>query len=145
MKRYTLNTVIVPWDFSEMSLSALEAAIELVDSIDKIEVIHVTPYPAVSEYGVIWGTSTEKDIQENVTRRFRDEVSKLECPELKFTAAFGDPGSQISEIAKKRKAGLIVISSHGHTGFSRLLLGSVTERVVRLAHCPVLVLRSDED
>ncbi len=145
MKRYTLNTVIVPWDFSEMSLSALEAAIELVDSIDKIEVIHVTPYPAVSEYGVIWGTSTEKDIQENLTRRFRDEVSKLECPELKFTAAFGDPGSQISEIAKKRKAGLIVISSHGHTGFSRLLLGSVTERVVRLAHCPVLVLRSDED
>jgi len=144
MKRYALNKVIVPWDFSQLSESALEAALELVDSPDKIEVVHVTPYPAVTEYGVIWGTFTEENIQDNLAKSFRDEVSKLDFPELKFTAVFGDPGSQITEIAKKRKAGLIVISSHGHTGFSRLLLGSVTERVVRLAHCPVLVLRGEE-
>ncbi|MEZ6094353.1 MAG: universal stress protein [Pirellulaceae bacterium] len=56
---------------------------------------------------------------------------------------FGDPGSEITRFAKENDAGLIVISSHGRTGVSRLLLGSVAERVVRLAPCPVLVLRDD--
>lgn len=145
MKKYTLNTVIVPWDFSPMSKSALEAALEMVDSPDKIEVVHVTAYPAATEYGVIWGTMTEDTIRENLEKSFKKEMTTKEFPELKFTAVFGDPGSRITELAKERDAGLIVISSHGHTGLSRLLLGSVAERVVRLAPCPVLVLRGLEE
>ncbi len=145
MKKYTLNTVIVPWDFSDMSKSALESALEMVDSPDKIEVVHVTPYPSVTEYGMIWDTLTEDDIVENLTKSFRYDAKEAGFPELKFTARFGNPGSQIAKVASERKAGLIVISSHGHTGVSRLLLGSVAERVVRLAPCPVLVLREDHE
>ena len=48
----------------------------------------------------------------------------------------------ITELAAELKADLIVLPSHGRTGLKRLLIGSVAERVVRLAHCPVLVLRS---
>jgi universal stress protein A len=56
---------------------------------------------------------------------------------------FGDPGQQIAIFAKEMKAGLIVMSSHGRTGLAHLLIGSVAERVLRLASCPVLILRSD--
>jgi nucleotide-binding universal stress UspA family protein len=145
MNKYIAGTVIVPWDFSELSKSALKEALELVDSPEKIEVIHVTPYPATTEYGMIWGTFTEVEIRENLKKSFLEETTTDGLPALSFTAEFGDPGSQIAEFAKSKKAGLIVISSHGHTGLSRLFLGSVAERVVRLAPCPVLVLRGHYD
>lgn len=144
MKKYTQNTVVVPWDFSPMSKSALETALEMVDTPEKIEVIHVTPYPSAMEYGVIWGTMTEDKIKENLEKAFKKEADESGFPKLKFTAQFGDPGSRIAEFAKSKEAGLVVISSHGHTGLSRLMLGSVAERVVRLSPCPVLVLRGNE-
>jgi nucleotide-binding universal stress UspA family protein len=53
----------------------------------------------------------------------------------------GEPAHGIADYAQDKKAELIVIPSHGRTGITRLLIGSVAERVVRLAHCPVLVLR----
>ena len=54
----------------------------------------------------------------------------------------GDPGHEITTLAERAGADLIVLNSHGRTGLKRLLIGSVAERVIRLAHCPVLVLRS---
>ena len=78
MKKYSLNSVIVPWDFSEMSMSALETAYEIVESPEKIEVIHVTPYPEATEYGMIWGTLTEDNIRENLHKSFRKEVTGSE-------------------------------------------------------------------
>ena len=127
-----------------MSKSALRAAIEMVDSPEKIEVIHVTPYPAATEYGMIWGALTETDIQSNLRKSFNKEMKDANFPELSFTAQFGDPGSRIADFAESKNAGLVVISSHGHTGLTRLFLGSVAERVVRLSPCPVLVLRGNE-
>jgi nucleotide-binding universal stress UspA family protein len=60
---------------------------------------------------------------------------------VRFEVLFGDPGHEIAQFAKERGAGMIVMSSHGRTGLAHLLIGSVAERVVRLAQCPVLVLR----
>lgn len=146
MKNYARGTIVVPWDFSPMSESALRSAVELVDSPDQIKVIHVTPYPSVLEYGIIWGTLTEQDIQTNLEKSFREEMAKSpDIPAVKFITQFGDPGTQIVEFAKENHASLIVISSHGASGITRLFLGSVAERVVRLAHCPVLVLRGDSE
>ncbi len=53
----------------------------------------------------------------------------------------GDPGHEIVKLADTLKADLIVMPSHGRTGLAHVLIGSVAERVIRLAHCPVLVLR----
>lgn len=53
----------------------------------------------------------------------------------------GVPFDQIVRAARRARADLIVIGTHGRTGFSRLFLGSVAERVVQLAHCPVLTVR----
>ncbi|MFK7769158.1 MAG: universal stress protein [Mariniblastus sp.] len=87
---------------------------------------------------------TESNILENLQNSFEKEMKSGEFPKFKFTSVFGDPGTQVSSIAKERGAGLIGISSHWHTGFSRLLLGSVAERVVRLSPCPVLVFRGGD-
>jgi nucleotide-binding universal stress UspA family protein len=144
MNKFALKTVVVPWDFSPMSKSALSDALEIVESPDKIEVIHVTPYPVVSEYSMIWGAIPQTDIQDQLKSVFEQEMEKDGFPNLKFTVQFGDPGAVVAEFAKSKNAGLVVISSHGHTGLSRILLGSVAERVVRLSPCPVLVLRGSD-
>ena len=60
---------------------------------------------------------------------------------VKITVRFGDPGHEIAHYAEEISADLVAIPSRGRSGFTRILLGSVTERVVRLAHCPVLVLK----
>lgn len=140
MKEFTSQTVLVPWDFSERSVDALEKALNLVDSPEHIEIVHVTPYPAVMEPGVVWGTVDEQSIQQNLIDYFRKNVDPSHA-DLKFVVLFGDPGSELVRHATDVDAGLIVISSHGHSGIKRFFLGSVAERVTRMASCPVLVLR----
>jgi nucleotide-binding universal stress UspA family protein len=141
MKDFSSKTIVVPWDFSDSAKEALRQAVYLANSHDQIEVVHVTPYPSAAEPGIIWGAQTQETIGVNLETSFRNEVDEA-YKDVKFTTLFGDPGSQVAELAKEREAGLIVISSHGRTGMTRLLLGSVAERVVRLASCPVLVLRA---
>ncbi|QEG20443.1 universal stress protein [Mariniblastus fucicola] len=145
MNKYLNKSVIVPWDFSEMSIAALKSTLEMVDSPDKIVVVHVTPYPTTSDPAVIWGTLTEESVTKNLRKSFDEACRAHDLPEgLLFKAVFGDPGSEIADLAKESDAGLVVISSHGRSGLTRMLLGSVAERVVRLSPCPVLVLRKDE-
>lgn len=139
---FTKQPIVVPWDFSDMSKDALAKATELAESNDQIEVVHVTPYPAAMEPSVVWGAYSEENICDNLSESFRKEIPESMYPGIKFTAFFGDPGSQIAHFAEKLNAGLVVISSHGRTGFQRLLIGSVAERVVRMSPCPVLVLRT---
>jgi nucleotide-binding universal stress UspA family protein len=141
MSIFTKEKIIVPWDFSEMSKTALARAVELAESNEQVEVVHVTPYPAAMEPSVVWGAYSEDNIRENLEKSFRKEIPDDQYPGIKFNALFGDPGSEITRVAKELNAGLVVISSHGRTGIERLLMGSVAERVVRMSPCPVLVLR----
>lgn len=141
MKELLSKHVIVPWDYSEHSQAALEATIAMVDSPEQIEVVHVAEFPAVMEPGVVWGTVSEETISKHLAEAFERVRNEVGFPAVKFTIVFGDPGTELAAKAKSSEAGLIVISSHGRTGISRILLGSVAERVVRLAPCPVLVLR----
>lgn len=138
----TTKTIVVPWDFSDRSRQALQRAIEVAETPDQIEVVYVTPYPMVAEFGFVGGVYCDPSLPDDQEEKLRKELAEEGYPDIKSTILFGDPGSQIVDLARNRNAGLIVISSHGRHGFDRVLLGSVAERVVRLAHCPVLVLRS---
>ena len=62
-------------------------------------------------------------------------------PRIKVECLVGDPGKEIVDLAESLRANMIIMPSHGRKGLSRLLLGSVAERVLRLASCPVLILR----
>ena len=138
----TGKPVIVPWDYSDLSKEALEKALGMAGSADLVHVVHVTQLPPVMEPGMVWGTLDETSIIKHCEESFAKVVAENPLfKDVHFKTLIGDPGLAIAEFAKDKDAELIVISSHGHSGLSRLLLGSVAERVVRLAHCPVLVLR----
>lgn len=141
MKTFAKSKIVVPWDFSEMSLEALASAAEIAETPSQIKVVHVTPYPAAVEPSIVWGTYSEDDIAVNLDKSFREQVPEDRYPGIEFVSMFGDPGTEIAKFAAEVDAGLVVISSHGRKGITRLLLGSVAERVVRMSPCPVLVLR----
>lgn len=146
MLKFTGNCLIVPWDFSEMALSALKTSVAMVDDRAKIKVVHVGQIPTATEPTVIWDTITEQTIQEYATKSFQKTIAEHpELSGLEFVTLFGDPGFAITDYAQEVAAELIVISSHGRRGLSRLFMGSVAERVVRLAQVPVLVLRGPVD
>jgi nucleotide-binding universal stress UspA family protein len=143
MKIHSLEkTVVVPWDFSEMSSNALNEVLDMVEDRTQIKIVHVTYLPSAYEYGVVWNSVTNDEIVSRVEEEFRKSVRDDErLKNVDFTTMFGDPGTRICDFAAECNAGLIVMSSHGRKGISHLLLGSVAERVVRSAPCPVLVLR----
>ena len=84
---------------------------------------------------------TDDSRKQNVEKAFRDRCRSSNYEGIHFTTLIGNPSEEIIDYAKEQQINLIIIPSHGHTGIRRFLLGSVAERVVRFAHCPVLVLR----
>ena len=141
MNRFESKCVVVPIDFGEESEEAVDVAMEVASDPGRVHAIYVAPDLGVIGPGVamevIDPQAQEKELRETFQQRF--EAAKYR--EIHFSTAFGDPGHQIVHFAEEIGADLIVMPSHGRTGLTRLLIGSVAERVIRLAHCPVLVLR----
>lgn len=135
------NAVIVPWDYSEMSIQALKKAQSLVDS-SKIHVVHVTEYPSAYEYGIVWDMVDQDAIIKRLEDAFQEIVDEhKELQPANFTILFGVPGTKVAQFAEEKQADLILMASHGRKGISRVFLGSVAERILRTAACPVLILR----
>lgn len=106
-----------------------------------IELLHVTP-----ESGVEADDSKLRNWHAKERKRMEsrfDGIEKAE-PGLKFARTFmeGDPATRILERAEKESGSVIVMGSHGRTGFSRWMYGSVSEKVLQAAKCPVLIVRS---
>lgn len=135
------KSVVVPFDFSEHSAKALETAREFVDDHAHLHVIHVLPVITATEPGMMWDTIDNEARQRDVEKAFRSGFAATPFHKSDFHVRFGDPGREIATFAEQIQADLVVMPSHGRTGFSRILLGSVAERVLRLAHCPVLILK----
>ena len=134
--------VVVPVDFSDESFAALSKARELVDDPANLLVVHVLQELSAMEPGEMWRTIDHEDRIRHTRQALRERLAKDEQDSVSTDVVIGDPGHEITALAEREKADLIVLNSHGHTGLKRLLIGSVAERVIRLAHCPVLVLRS---
>ena len=135
------KNVVVPIDFSDLSFAALDTALDLVDHAADVHVIHVLPLIEPAEPGVIWNTIDDKTRRHHAEGALRERLSEDKYADVSIEIAFGDPGHQIADFAQKRGAELIVIPSHGRSGLKRILIGSVAERVMRLAHCPLLILK----
>lgn len=133
--------ILVPIDFSDEADAAVDTALELAPDAGGVLVLHVAPDLNVLEPGIVWGEINDESRRENLVKSFEQRFADPKYKNLKFEVLFGDPGHQIAEYAKDVNAGLIVMPSHGRTGLSHLLIGSVAERVVRFAQCPVMVLR----
>jgi nucleotide-binding universal stress UspA family protein len=133
--------VVVPTDFSDESIAAIDTALEIAADASAIHVIHVLPDLVVIEPSVAWATISDEDRVEATERQLRSALDGERYRDVNLKVLVGDPGHSIADYAQDVKAELIVLPSHGRTGLKRMLIGSVAERVVRLAHCPVLVLR----
>lgn len=134
--------VIVPVDFSAESYKAFDTALGIVDSPAKVHVVHVLADLAPLEAGEVWGLPDMTVRLERAKQLLLQELARGVAGGMSVDVVVGDPAHAITDFASEKKADLIVIPSHGRTGLTRLLIGSTAERVVRLAHCPVLVLRS---
>jgi nucleotide-binding universal stress UspA family protein len=133
--------VVVPIDFSDDSFEALATARQLVERPEDLRLVHVLPRLEATEPGVVWETVSDASRRRHAEAALRERLAGSDCEGANVTIPIGDPGREIAQTAEDAEADLIVLPSHGRTGISRLLIGSVAERVVRLAHCPVLVLR----
>ena len=90
---------------------------------------------------MVWNMVDDATRKSHVLDALKERLADARYQGVEMRVEVGDPGRQITEVAEEVGADLVVVPSHGRTGLTRLLLGSVAERVVRLAHCPVLVLR----
>lgn len=135
------EVVVVPIDFSDDSMAAVDTALDMVVDSSHVHFIHVLPVLEPTEPGMIWETVDNTQRADHVTEAIRKELAARNCAEGTVVVRFGDPGNEIVRYAEEIDAGLIAIASHGRTGLAHLLIGSTAERVVRLAHCPVLVLK----
>lgn len=137
----THKPIVVPFDFSTHAVQAVENALLIADQPSQVHVLHVLPFLVPTEPGVIWATVDDSSRTAHVVEAMEKALPKSKYGELVFEVSFGDPGSVVTERANELGSDLIVIGSHGRTGIVRLMLGSVAERVVRLAHCSVLVAK----
>ena len=134
------RSVLVPFDFSDASVEAVAVARSFVDTDEAVTVLHVVAPPPPNAPGVLWGTTTPETVREHseaaVVKAMNDQGLAVHVRTL-----IGQPAECIVDYVEQEGIELVVIPSHGRTGFKRFLLGSVAERVVRLATAPVLVLR----
>ncbi|MFN3149365.1 universal stress protein [Bremerella sp.] len=133
--------IVVPYDFSAESKDAVDMALSLLDSSDGVHLIHVLGELSPADPGEIWDTVDENTRTQHATQAIRKELSDEKYKDLKIVIAFGDPGEKICHYAEQIEANSILIPSHGRSSIMRVLVGSVADRVVRLAHCPVIVLK----
>lgn len=141
MVYFPKKSVVAPVDFSDESIAAVDVALQLVENPSQVHVVHMLQDLAPLEAGEVWGVIDPQTRIENALKALRERLSAAKYVGLTMEVLLGEPAHGVANYAEQIGAELIVIPSHGRTGITRLLIGSVAERVVRLAHCPVLVLR----
>lgn len=144
----SFKRLLVPTDFSPPSLAALRYAAQLADpkATEVIVVFVVEPIvyaPAGYSYAIADLGAVLQE-QQRAGRAQLDRIGRqwrARLPKVRTILMTGSPAMSIVAAAKKLKADVIVMATHGRTGLTHLFLGSVAERVVRTAQCPVLTVR----
>lgn len=138
------DTVLVPIDFSRGADKALDYALRLARATrSRVLALHVIPaelvYPPAGGSFDFYGL-LERDARENFHKLLRRK--RLHAKDCELVLARGtDFADVIARQAKKSRVSMIVMGSHGRTGLRRFLLGSVAERTIRYAACPVLIVK----
>jgi nucleotide-binding universal stress UspA family protein len=136
-----INTILFPTDVSEASEAALGVAFSLArDYHARLIVLHVAAIGPPTPYSAF-----ERMLAESAAYRSEVEDKLRHCQKPDCNADFrveqGDAAEQIIRVAQEARCDLLVMGSHGRTGLSRLVMGSVAEKVLRNASCPVLLVK----
>jgi nucleotide-binding universal stress UspA family protein len=149
-----VKKILCPIDFSEPSYESLKVASELAAHFGaQLLLVHVIPEiplptwaddmkdreayePGLSDYEEELYASAQREIHDLIKQRLPAEIESIAI------VGKGDAACEIAKTAESEHAGLIVISTHGMTGWRQITFGSVAERIVRLSNRPVLTIRS---
>ena len=137
-----IQKILVPTDFTSHSDKAINYAVMMARAFEaRILLIHVIEpftYSVSETIQVMDHYVALREIADPIMDNLREQLSKQAKVDTFIVKGF--PYVEIVKKAKQSKADLIVMGTHGRTGLKHLLMGSVAERVVRLARCPVLTI-----
>jgi nucleotide-binding universal stress UspA family protein len=146
-----LHRILVPTDFSKFSQVALGYASALAEKFSaELHLLHIVQDLAVFIPDMITVAPPPAPTVEQMTKAVQVAFDHLikDCQLERFKVhrevREGTPFYEIVRYAKEQNIDLIIMGTHGHTGLTHMLLGSVTEKVVRKAPCPVLTVRHPE-
>lgn len=142
--RFRFDTIVVPIDFSSASLYPIQWAKFIAQrSKGRLHFVNAYsfPLPVASEWSPRRARLEARAIEEKIRRGLNAVALRHEVSPASFHARAGRPWSNVCHLAKEVQADLIVLSTHGRTGWERIFLGSTAEGVVRHSCCPVLVAR----
>ena len=143
--------ILVPLDGSTASQDVLVYATDLAQHLDaRVTLLHVIQMPLLAsgtEPGLgTWLEAYLDQVEADMWQRLAASAQQVRQTGVACDAAVlpGVPFQQILDVANEKGVDLIVMGTRGHTGLQHFLLGSVAEKVVRLAPCPVLVVRESD-
>ena len=140
------SQILVATDFSEPSRKALEVAADLARHYgSKMTILHVYPVPGyvLPEGFIAAGPDVLVEVEDRTRKTLEEwkaDTVKLGVPDVNITTAIGNAAPEIVRIAKAGGYGLIVVGTHGRTGFTGFVLGSVASKVVTTSDCPVVTV-----
>jgi len=143
------ETILVPVDFSDHSKEALDTALQIAQlfgsTIHLLHCYHIQT-AGVSPYGIVLPSGYCADIRDAAEKRLSDwhAIVSKEGIKTESILSVDSPSSAINLAAGEIDADLIVMGTRGLAGLKHAMLGSVAERVVRLAPCPVLTVKHPE-
>jgi nucleotide-binding universal stress UspA family protein len=145
--QFHIGKILVPIDFSEHSQKALRYALAFAAQFDaEVALVHIVEqmvYPGDWMYPPLAASDFAAEKREQMIERLRalDAGSGVRTHHV---VRLGRAWQEVIEIAREQKSDLIILATHGYTGLKHVLLGSVAEKIVRHAPCPVLSVRADE-
>lgn len=140
-----IKKILAPTDYSELSGAGIHYALDLARSLSaEVIVLHVVSlsddwFSKHEELSPVRDLLTEQRefLDKFLREKFADAMNLVE---VRQKVELGSPYSNIAELAEREAVDLIVMSTHGRTGLDHMMLGSVTEKVIAHAPCPVLAL-----
>ncbi len=139
--------ILVPIDFSPSSHAALESAADLAQHFGAaIHLVHVIPmFPSTTLPDFIPESKFIEESRKSAEHHFEAVSADLSGKGIKVTSSTevgDDVASGVLEVADREKIDMVIISTHGLTGWHPLVFGSIAEKVMKLVACPVLLLRT---
>jgi len=149
---HEIKRILVGLDYSEYSREAAKYAVYLAKKVGAaVDFVHVLELPAylgtaVGLYGMASLKShlkKEDGLKESSLEELKQFVAEFKLDELESSCRVvaGNPPSQIINLSVELESDMIVLGTHGRAGISQLIIGSVAEKVVRKASCPVLTIK----
>lgn len=152
---FPINKILCPVDLSKLSAEGFRAGVELAQKIGaEVVVLHVVAPIPTTVYSAGMGVAFDvpgyqRELKNQRETELQGSIDKLEplFKDIKVSTEvrFGATAESIVNAAEEGNFDMIVMSTHGETGLKRFVMGSVTERVVRLADLPVLCIHPRGD